>query len=114
MVTDLFAGVRVRNVAAARSRYERLLGSEPSFFPNNAEAVWDLDERRWLYIPRGPGGRRPRARHHHGRRSRRHGRRDRPRGIDPVNHEDYGAARKTVYNDPDGNEIGIGQVPAET
>lgn len=47
---DLFAGVRVTDVAAARSWYERLLGSEPSFFPNESEAVWALSEQRWLYL----------------------------------------------------------------
>jgi hypothetical protein len=36
-ITDLFAGVRVRNIADARAWYERLLGSEPAFFPNDVE-----------------------------------------------------------------------------
>ena len=34
------------------------------------------------------------------------------RGIEPKELEDYGEARKYVFHDPDGNEIGIGQVPA--
>jgi predicted enzyme related to lactoylglutathione lyase len=34
------------------------------------------------------------------------------RGIEPTELEDYGEARKYVFHDPDGNEIGIGQVPA--
>jgi predicted enzyme related to lactoylglutathione lyase len=33
------------------------------------------------------------------------------RGIEPTELEDYGEARKFVFHDPDGNEIGIGQVP---
>ena len=33
------------------------------------------------------------------------------RGIEPTALEDYGEARKYVYHDPDGNEIGVGQVP---
>ena len=114
MVTDLFAGVRVRDVAAARSWYERLLGSEPSFFPNDAEAVWALADNRWLYILEDPAG----AGHalvtimveDLGGMVAQIG----ARGIDPVDHEDYGEARKTVYNDPDGNEIGIGQIPADS
>ena len=110
--TDLFAGVRVRDIADARAWYERLLGSEPAFFPNDIEAVWAVGEHRWFYLLE-----------------------DAPkagsaivtimvadldataeaisgRGIEPTELEDYGEARKYVFHDPDGNEIGIGQVPA--
>ena len=109
--TDLFAGVRVRDLAAARAWYERLLGSEPAFSPNDVEAVWAVGEHRWFYLLEDParagsalvtvmvadldvtvraiGG----------------------RGIEPTELEDYGEARKYVFHDPDGNEIGIGQVP---
>jgi catechol 2,3-dioxygenase-like lactoylglutathione lyase family enzyme len=109
--TDLFAGVRVRDIAAARTWYERLLGSEPAFSPNQVEAVWAVGGHRWFYVLE-----------------------DAPkagcalvtmmvadldstvaaiagRGIEPTALEDYGAARKYVFHDPDGNEIGIGQVP---
>src|SRR3954454_22258561 len=48
--TDLFAGVRVRDIADARAWYERLLGSEPAFFPNDVEAVWAVGEHRWFYL----------------------------------------------------------------
>jgi hypothetical protein len=48
--TDLFAGVRVRDIADARAWYERLLGSEPAFLPNDIEAVWAVGEHRWLYL----------------------------------------------------------------
>lgn len=34
----------------AREWYARLLGTEPSFLPNDAEAVWTLAEGRHLYI----------------------------------------------------------------
>lgn len=34
----------------------------------------------------------------------------RKRGIEPTEVEDYGQARKYVFHDADGNEIGIGQV----
>ena len=37
---DLFAGIPVADYAAVRLWYERLLGSPPSFFPNDNEAVW--------------------------------------------------------------------------
>ncbi|WP_369805009.1 VOC family protein [Pseudonocardia sp. MH-G8] len=39
MSLDLFAGIPVRDLAAACAWYERLLGSEPAFLPNDAEAV---------------------------------------------------------------------------
>ena len=54
---DLFAGVRVRDVRAAREWYERLLGEEPAFFPNEQEAVWALGEKRWFISSRTPSGR---------------------------------------------------------
>ncbi len=109
--TDLFAGVRVRGIVDARAWYERLLGREPAFFPNDIEAVWTVGEHRWFYLLE-----------------------DGPkagsalvtimvpdldataaaisaRGITPTAFERYGEARKYVFHDPDGNEIGIGQVP---
>lgn len=109
--TDLFAGVRVRQLADARAWYERLLGSEPAFFPNDVEAVWAVGEHRWLYVLQD---------------SERAGsalvtimvadldataEAIRRRGIEPTELEDYGEARKYVFHDADGNEIGIGQIP---
>lgn len=38
MTIALFAGIRVRDLTAARAWYERLLG-EPAFFPNATEVV---------------------------------------------------------------------------
>lgn len=110
--TDLFAGARVRAIADARAWYERLLGSEPEFFPNDIEAVWAVGEHRWFYVLEDA----PKA-----------GsalitimvaeldataQAIRGRGIEPTKFEDYGEARKYVFHDPDGNEIRIGQVPA--
>ena len=51
MSLHLFAGLRVREFAAARAWYERLLG-EPSFFPHATEAVWTLAEGRSVYMRR--------------------------------------------------------------
>ena len=111
--TDLFAGVRVRDIAQGRAWYVRLLGSEPAFFPNDVEAVWAVGEQRWFYLFEDA----PKA-----------GsalvtvmvadldatiEAIRRRGIEPTEFEDYGEARKYVFHDPDGNEIGIGQVPAQ-
>jgi hypothetical protein len=47
---DLFAGVRVSDIGAARPWYERLLGGEPAFLPNEIEAVWSLAEHQYLYL----------------------------------------------------------------
>lgn len=109
--TDLFAGVRVRQIADARAWYERFLGGGPAFFPNDVEAVWTLGQHRWFYLLEdaamagsalvtimvadldATAGA------------------IRERGIEPTELEDYGEARKYVFHDPDGNEIGIGQVP---
>jgi len=49
MGLQLFAGLRVRDFAAARPWYEQLLG-EPAFFPHATEAVWTLAADRSLYI----------------------------------------------------------------
>ncbi len=104
--TDLFAGVRVRDIADARAWYERLLGSEPAFFPNDVEAVWAVGEHRWFYLledaskagsalvtimvadldatAEAIGG----------------------RGIEPTELEDYGEARKYVFHDPTATRSG--------
>lgn len=108
MPLHLFAGVRVRDFAAARRWYERLLG-EPSFFPHATEAVWTLAEDRSIYIvehPAATGGSvvtilvddldaRVAA--------------IAVRGLEPDKRESYeGGMRKVVYRDPDGNELGLG------
>jgi hypothetical protein len=47
---DLFAGIPVTDYAAALKWYERLLGSPPTFFPHDKEAMWELAEHRYVYI----------------------------------------------------------------
>ena len=109
--TDLFAGVRVRQIAVARAWYERLLGGEPAFFPNDVEAVWAIGEHRWLYLLEDA------AKAGSALVTIMVADLDTTaeaiswRGIEPTELEDYGEARKYVFHDPDGNEIGIGQVP---
>jgi catechol 2,3-dioxygenase-like lactoylglutathione lyase family enzyme len=49
MSVHLFAGLRVRELEAARPWYERLLG-EPTLFPHATEAVWTLAEDRSVYV----------------------------------------------------------------
>ena len=108
MTLALFAGLRVRDLAAARPWYERLLG-EPAFFPNAREVVWTLADGRSIYIEEDAGraggglvtcfvddldaveaeigG----------------------RGLEPAEREAYAnGVRKAVYRDADGNEIGFG------
>ena len=50
---DLFAGIPVADYAAALRWYERLLGSPPTFQPHDTEAVWEVAERRYVYIDEG-------------------------------------------------------------
>ena len=114
MALALFAGIRVSNLATAQAWYERLLGSEPSFFPNDTEAVWELAENRSLYIEQDPDGA-GRALHTiivddfdalvAGIAER---------GIEPDEQETYSnGVRKAIYRDPEGNEIGFGGLPAQ-
>lgn len=113
MSLALFAGIRVRDVAAARGWYERLLG-EPAFFPHAKEIVWELAGERSVYILEDP---------------------DRAgdalvtvfvddldarlaqiasRGLEPAEQETYAnGVRKATFRDADGNEIGFGGPPEE-
>ena len=110
---DLFAGIPVTDYARAVAWYERLLGSPPSFLPNDTEAVWDVVEHGYLYVDVRPD--------HAGsamhtlfvddfdaRLAATAG-----RGIEPVELETYdNGVRKAIFRDPDGNEIGFGGPPA--
>jgi catechol 2,3-dioxygenase-like lactoylglutathione lyase family enzyme len=109
---DLFAGVRVTDIVAARSWYERLLGAEPAFLPNEIEAVWVLAEHQYLYVLEDQ----PRA----GRALVTVMVDDldatvealAARGIEPDERETFpGGARKAIYHYADGNEVGFGNVP---
>ncbi len=51
-ITEVFAGVRVRDRDAGIDFYQRLLGAPPTMFPNNDEAAWQLTDTGWLYILR--------------------------------------------------------------
>jgi catechol 2,3-dioxygenase-like lactoylglutathione lyase family enzyme len=111
MSAHLFAGLRVRDFAAARVWYERLLGA-PSFFPHATEAVWTLAEDGSLFVVESPDG-------------AGHGTvvifvddldaqvaEIAARGLDPDDRDTYSnGVRKVVYRDPDGNEIGFGGAP---
>jgi catechol 2,3-dioxygenase-like lactoylglutathione lyase family enzyme len=110
--SDLFAGIRVTDYAAALEWYERLLGSRPSFVPADTEAVWELAEHRFIFIEQRP--------EHAG-----HARhlvfvdnldalvaQIAERGLVPAERETYAnGVRKVAYRDPDGNEMGFGGAP---
>jgi catechol 2,3-dioxygenase-like lactoylglutathione lyase family enzyme len=108
----LFAGIPVSDFAAALGWYQRLLGSPPSFFPHDTEAVWELAEYRLLYIAQRP------EHAGHALHTLMIGDLDATvaeiaeRGLEPATRETYGdGVRKITYADPDGNEIGFGAVP---
>ena len=114
MTVDLFAGLPVSDYQGALAWYERLLGSEPAFFPNATEAVWELAEHRYLYIEELP------ERAGHGLHTVFVDDLDErvesisAGGIEPASRETYGnGVRKVIYRDPDGNEIGFGGPPLE-
>ncbi len=113
MAVDLFAGIAVTDFPAALTWYERLFGAPPAFYPHDTEAVWELEEHRYVYIVEKPG--------HAGHamhtifvedfddRVSKIG----ERGLEPALEETYSnGVRKTTYRDPDGNEIGFGGGPA--
>lgn len=112
MTVYLFAGIPVSDFAAALAWYERLLGSPPSSFPHDTEAVWELAEHRLVYIVQRP--------EHAGHAMHTIIVDDldtleagiAQRGLEPATRETYAnGVRKTTYLDPDGNEIGYGAVP---
>ena len=112
MSLALFAGIPVTEFTAALRWYERLLGSPPTFFPHDTEAVWELAEQRSVYIVQLP----ERAGHAihtlfvddlDARVAQIAG-----RGLEPAERETYSnGVRKVTYRDPDGNEIGFGGAP---
>jgi hypothetical protein len=112
MELDLFAAIAVHDRDVAVDWYNRLLGSEPSMFPNDVEAVWELAAHRHLYVEQAP---------------ERAGQSAvtlfvddldarvaaiSARGIEPAHQETYeNGVRKMLYRDPDGNEVGLGGGP---
>ena len=114
MTLELFAGIPVRDRAVAIEWYKRLLGSEPSFYPNGTEAVWDLAEHRYLYVEERP--------EHAGHAMQTWFVDDfderiaaiAERGLEPDVRETYdNGVRHVTYRDPDGNEVSLGGAPVE-
>lgn len=113
METDLFAGIPVSDLNAARMWYEQLFGGPPAFLPNDVEAVWEVGAHQYVYIVLSP-------------ESAGHAIvtiiasdfDDRiagiaERGLTPGRAEVYeNGMHKTTFLDPDGNEIAFGGQPA--
>lgn len=109
---DLFVGIPVAAFATALPWYERLLGSAPSMFPHDTEAVWQLGEHRFIYIVQRPD------RAGHAVHTVMVADLDAlvasiaERGLEPTKRETYSnGVRKFTYIDADGNEIAFGAVP---
>ena len=108
MAIGIFAGIPVRDYAAALDWYKRLFGADPTFYPNDIEAVWQLADDRYVYIIQD--------------RNRAGGAVgmiwvDDPvatvaaisgRGLEPDGVEKHDSVWKYVFHDADGNETGIG------
>ena len=109
---DLFAGIAVVDYATAVKWYERMLGSPPTFFPHDSEAVWEIAEHRYVYILQQP--------QHAGHAMLLLFVNDlnalvtqiADRGLEPAKRETFpNGVRKITYRDDDGNEIGFGGAP---
>ncbi|WP_223372842.1 VOC family protein [Gordonia bronchialis] len=109
MTMDLFAGIPVTDLPRAITWFEQLLGTVESFDPNDVERVWTVIEHGHIYVIVSPD--------HAGHglvtlfveelddfmaAAQKH-------GVTPVSQETYdNGVRKFVFNDPDGNEVGVG------
>jgi catechol 2,3-dioxygenase-like lactoylglutathione lyase family enzyme len=108
MSLHLFAGLRVRDFQAARQWYDRLLG-EPTFFPHDTEAVWTLAEDRSVYIVEDADSAGNSVVTLFVDDLDAHVAAIAARGLEPHAQETYSnGVRKTIYRDPDGNEVGFG------
>jgi|GEM_PF-399673 len=106
----LFAGFGVSDIAQALDWYQRFFDAEPSFRPNEREAVWQVNDHGWFYVEQLP----------------RYGSsltmlmtetfdtvvaELSGRGFEPARIERYeGGMAKAVFRDDDGNEISYGGV----
>lgn len=112
MPLNLFAGIPVSNCAAAVGWYTGLFGAPPSFRPCENEAVWELADHRFVYIDQRPA--------HAGHAMLTAFVDDldsrlaqlAARGLAPAEIQTYPqGARKAIFRDPDGNEIGLAGGP---
>jgi catechol 2,3-dioxygenase-like lactoylglutathione lyase family enzyme len=109
-VNVLFAGIPVADLDAAIQWYERLLGAPPDMKPNEIERTWRLTDESWIYVVTDP------ERAGKGLVTVMVDDLDErlaaiaERGIEPDEIQEISEkARKAVFTDPEGNQIGIGQ-----
>lgn len=113
LTVDLFAGLPVSDLARAVEWYEQLLGAPPSMYPNDTEAVFDVEEHAYLYVEvlpdkAGRGFATLFVADYDERLAA-----IASRGLEPASVETYdNGVRKAVFTDPDGNEVGLGGGPA--
>lgn len=108
MATGIFAGIAVAGYEASLEWYRRFLGAEPTFYPNDVEAVWQLAEDRFVYIivDAGRAGGAVTMIWFDDPAAAVAG--IKARGTEPTRIEKYDPVWKYVFHDPDGNEISIG------
>ena len=108
-MVDLFAGFPVTEYERSLQWYRQLLGSEPSFYPNEREAVWQMDAHLFVYfevLPERAGGSLSMIMAEDIDKTVAE---ISARGLEPLRVEQYEEGmRKVVYQDPDGNELSFG------
>jgi hypothetical protein len=109
MLLALFAGICVSDLEVATDWYVRLLGDQPSFLPNDTEAVWELAEQRSIYIKLQPEKAGYSVVTFFVDDLNERVVEIAERGIEPSQREAYeNGVQKVLYCDPDGNEVGFG------
>ena len=112
-MVDLFAGFPVTEYRRSLQWYRQLLGSEPSFYPNEREAVWQMDAHLFVYfevLPERAGGSLSMIMAEDIDKTVAE---ISARGLEPLRVEQYEEGmRKVVYQDPDGNELSFGGTSA--
>jgi len=114
MGLHLFAGLRVRDFAAASAWYRQLLG-DPTFYPHATEAVWTLADDRSVYIVEAADGAGRGVVTMFVEDLDAHVAEIAARGLQPAEREEYSnGVRKAIYRDADGNEVGIAGARIDT
>jgi len=107
----LFAGIAVADLAAEIDWYSRLFGRAPDIRPNDDEAMWGATGSGSVYLVRRPD----RAGHPHLTLAvddvDRWSADLAGRGIGAVRIETVPGGRKLVLADPEGNEVGLPELP---
>lgn len=113
MAWNLFACMPVADLDRAATWYEAFLGGPATFRPNDVELVWDVEEHASVYVEVQP------EQAGNGKITLFVDDLDTilaglsGRGLEPESSETYdNGVRKLIYRDPDGNEVGLGGMPA--